>query len=276
MSSHKPIFLLGTGRCGSTFWQRVLCQLEDIWIWGEHDGFLGNLAGIQCHFDVDKPLAKWSFPHNAIIDPQSVGKDQAHLFAWNNGFTPELVNDCIQKTIVEIFTAGLPAGKHRWGFKEIRYGHTDRVPEFLLNLFPESKIIVIARDPMDTVISTIKAWHYEELVKHQANQANSLIQLTSLYYSRWLRFFRHMESLSDLYPDRVWSVSLAAQSQLYPLMDFLEVTDRSTTANFSFEPINISPRPANDASVEFICSHYSSIALADMDEISRLKRVFKF
>ncbi|MEZ5816111.1 MAG: hypothetical protein R3D44_03420 [Hyphomicrobiaceae bacterium] len=41
--NERPVFLLGTGRCGSTYQQVRISQIADIWIWGEHDGILEDL-----------------------------------------------------------------------------------------------------------------------------------------------------------------------------------------------------------------------------------------
>jgi hypothetical protein len=35
-----PIFLLGTGRCGSTLLQKILNSVDNVMIYGEHGGFL--------------------------------------------------------------------------------------------------------------------------------------------------------------------------------------------------------------------------------------------
>ena len=39
-----PIFLLGTGRCGSTLLQKILNSVENAMIYGEHGGFLKQVA----------------------------------------------------------------------------------------------------------------------------------------------------------------------------------------------------------------------------------------
>ena len=40
----SPIFLLGTHRSGTTLLQRIVNSSEDAMIWGEHGGFLGDIA----------------------------------------------------------------------------------------------------------------------------------------------------------------------------------------------------------------------------------------
>ena len=40
----SPIFLLGTHRSGTTLLQRIVNSSEDALIWGEHGGFLSQIA----------------------------------------------------------------------------------------------------------------------------------------------------------------------------------------------------------------------------------------
>jgi len=40
----SPIFLLGTGRSGTTLLQRIINSAEDVIIWGEHGGFLSQVS----------------------------------------------------------------------------------------------------------------------------------------------------------------------------------------------------------------------------------------
>lgn len=42
-ASGRPVFLFGTGRCGSTFWQTLPCRADGLWVWGEHAGILRDL-----------------------------------------------------------------------------------------------------------------------------------------------------------------------------------------------------------------------------------------
>ena len=39
-----PIFIFSSGRCGSTLMQRILNSYTDITVWGEHNGFLLDIA----------------------------------------------------------------------------------------------------------------------------------------------------------------------------------------------------------------------------------------
>ncbi|MFN7056963.1 hypothetical protein [Hyphomonas sp.] len=64
----RPIMILGTGRCGSTYLQTALCGISDIWIWGEHDGMLRSLFHAFSLPHKSKALNEFSFPY-AKEDP---------------------------------------------------------------------------------------------------------------------------------------------------------------------------------------------------------------
>lgn len=276
MALYDPIILLGTGRCGSTYFQKLLCQLEDIWIWGEHDGILASLSGLQRHFEADKPLTKWSLTYPTITNSIEVNPDQANFFAWNNGFTHQLINDLSRDFIVRMFTSGLPDGKRRWGFKEIRYGFTDNVPQLMLSLFPKAKIVVIARDPVGTIVSTITAWHHAEILSYRLHKPNRLGELIRHYYSRWMLFYKNMETLTNLYPLHVHSVSLTNPDHLYELLKFLEVHNHSASPKPGLEPFNASPTSVDENTICFIKQQIANLSLPDTDCISRLRAQFRF
>ena len=57
----RPIFLMGSGRCGSTFFQRQFSRTGLIWIWGEHDGVIGRLLKWADDAASDKALKEFAF-----------------------------------------------------------------------------------------------------------------------------------------------------------------------------------------------------------------------
>ena len=68
-----PIFLLGTGRCGSTLMQKVLNSVENVMIFGEHGGFLRQIAKAYFLNQEDKKIAKYIMRKNvAGEDPTFV------------------------------------------------------------------------------------------------------------------------------------------------------------------------------------------------------------
>ena len=79
----------------------------------------------------------------------------------------------------------LPAGKTRWGFKEIQYGHRDRTPELLLDLFPGGTIIHTLRHPRSTLESAMQAW-YPTALKQAAADPTDAEAAYAAQAQRWL------------------------------------------------------------------------------------------
>lgn len=157
----RPIFILGTGRCGSTFVQTALCATADIWIWGEHAGLLKGLFHWAENVRAAPLLVEASYPYRQI-DPldrlAGRGGVAPWMTAWINGFGPDTLDDIERMVLRRLFAEGLPAGKRRWGFKEIRYGGTEATPERLLALFPAARIVHVVRHPFATAESSMSAW----------------------------------------------------------------------------------------------------------------------
>ncbi len=172
-NSGRPLFLLGTGRCGSTFWQTLLCRSADIWIWGEHAGMLRTFArargllrnceAFQMH--AGRPLTP--------VDAEQPTAESAPGLAWANGFDATAFDDHLRGLIVELMQLALPPGKTRWGFKEIQYGFRDQTPELLLELFPGGTIIHTLRHPRSTLESAMQAWYPAALERAAANPAEA-------------------------------------------------------------------------------------------------------
>jgi len=156
-----PIFILGTGRCGSTLLQKILNSVDDVMIYGEHGGFLRQIAEAYFLNLEDKKIEKYIMSQNvAGEDPTSVFeslKDPQLWSAWMNWYNRETVKKnfrCFTESCFNPFALGR---KVHWGFKEIRYGLNDRVPEMLAGLYPEGRFIFMVRHPVDVVASKISA-----------------------------------------------------------------------------------------------------------------------
>lgn len=159
----RPLFLLGTGRCGSTFWQTLLCRTADVWIWGEHAGMLRPLANVRRLLRGCEAFRMHAGRPVTPADFESPTTDESPRLAWANGFDAAVVDDALRDLVVGLMTRGLPAGKRRWGFKEIQYGDADHTPEFLLDLFPGATIVHTLRAPRPTLESAMRAWYRAEL-----------------------------------------------------------------------------------------------------------------
>jgi hypothetical protein len=216
-----PIFLLGTGRCGSTLLQKILNSVENAMIYGEHGGFLKQVAAAYFLNFEDKMIEKYIMSQNvAGKDPISVFetlKNPQLWSAWTNWYNQETVKSNFRDFIESFFNPSSLEQKVHWGFKEIRYGLDDRVPEMLTDLYPDGRFVFIVRHPVDVIASKISArasdgieadahtWvaqntyflhfsrensekskivHYEELINNNSKELSQLF--------RWLGF-----SLSD-------------------------------------------------------------------------------
>ena len=158
---HFPIFLLGTGRCGSTLLQKILNSVENAMIYGEHGGFLKQVAAAYFLNLEDKMIEKYIMSQNvAGKDPHSVFetlKNPQLWSAWTNWYNQETVKNNFRDFIESFFNPNSLQQKVHWGFKEIRYGLDDRVPEMLADLYPAGRFVFIVRHPVDVIASKISA-----------------------------------------------------------------------------------------------------------------------
>ena len=156
-----PIFLLGTGRCGSTLVQKILNSVEEVMIYGEHGGFLRQIAEAYFLNLEDKKIAKYILNQNVVGEdatsvPESL-KDPQRWSAWTNWYNREAVKKNFRNFIESFFNPISLGRKMYWGFKEIRYGTDDRVLEMLADLYPQGRFIFVVRNPVDVVASKISA-----------------------------------------------------------------------------------------------------------------------
>jgi hypothetical protein len=175
LETRQPVFLLGGHRSGTTLLQRILNSYDDVRIWGEHEGFLQDVA--QAFF------RGWESTH-LFEDSRPPGGEAsdptADWQAWMNGFT-KLDWEQRYRELVEalLVPGGLP-GKRFWGFKEIRYGAaTDRTIEFLRQLYPDALFAFIVRDPFNALASA----------RRRPERARSLVELKAAC-DEWVARYR--------------------------------------------------------------------------------------
>ena len=158
-----PVFLLGGHRSGTTLVQRILNSYDDVQIWGEHEGFLRDVAQAFFRGWESAHLFQDSRPSSsATSDP---GADWQ---AWMNGFTKVEWEQRFRELVETLLIPGGLPGKRFWGFKEIRYGAaTDRTIEFLRQLYPDALFAFIVRDPFNALASA----------RRRPERARSLVEL---------------------------------------------------------------------------------------------------
>jgi Sulfotransferase family len=156
----RPVFIAGSGRCGSTLLQSILNTNPDFLIWGEHNGFLRQIAA-----------AYYQAKHPRFPDHLSLGaaarierlREARRWPAWDNLCGEAEFRERFQ-TLVRSFFADPEGRASRWGFKEIRYPRDsrDRTFPFLFDCFPEARLVILVREPCATIFSMLSRWAFSE------------------------------------------------------------------------------------------------------------------
>ena len=220
-----PIFILGTGRCGSTLLQKVINSVDDAMIYGEHGGFLKEIAKAYFVNLENEKIQKYIMDRNiSEKDPASVLatlKNPRLWSAWTNWYNREAVKDNFRSFTESFFNPGSLKHKMHWGFKEIRYGADDRVMEMLSDLYPDARFIFIIRNPVDVVASKISVRMSDgiEADAHKWAEQNAF----------FLRFGREDSGRSIIvrYEDLISDDGL----QLEQLFDWLGFSSSDTQSN---------------------------------------------
>jgi len=147
----RPLFLLGAHRSGTTLLQRLLNSLDDVIVWGEHEGVLSEVA--RAYFrGAESP---WLFTN---VRPSKTDPRE-NWQAWLGALDPAGWDDAFRGLVQALFPPLDPARTRWWGFKEIRYGRTsdDRTVEFLGRLFPQAIFVFIVRHPLNALASAYRA-----------------------------------------------------------------------------------------------------------------------
>lgn len=239
----KPIFLLGVGRCGSTMLQLRLSRVDDVWIWGEHGGILRTIFDWAAQVRDLPDLNRFAFAAQENDLRRFVQKpfrqNPTHL-AWLNGFRPSDIVEAERSIVTALMKRGLPRGKRRWGFKEIRYGIDDNVPDQLLTLFPEAKIIHTIRHPSTNVESAVFEWSFDQLKAAVDNDDREGVeQVYDTFASRWSKSAEYFHDLSTRHPNRVFTSHLERQDdEAAALCDFLEIDPEAFGRSDKTESVN--------------------------------------
>ena len=178
----KVTFLLGTGRCGSTLVQRLINFAPEAIIWGEHGGFLNPIAAGYFRILTNQNLERVVYQKPGFYNPARIINNRKDIcnseISWMNDFQKDAVKSSFKQFIESIFCSKLPQSISCWGFKEILYGKykNDLSIDMLLELFPESKNIIIVRHPLDTIVSMSAAWHGKLIDRIKENNAPEDLQ----------------------------------------------------------------------------------------------------
>lgn len=149
--------MLTYGRTGSTWLQRVLNLHPGLTLWGEHYGFLFNMA--QCWSAFMKSHGQQPLLRGAPEDrAKLIGAltDPDLECEWINPFVPSELQDSFRQLLVHLFARELPEDV-RWGFKEVRY-QNEVVLRMLCELFPEGQVLLLRRGHASVLKSMVRAW----------------------------------------------------------------------------------------------------------------------
>jgi len=136
--------------------------------------------------------------------------------AWNNGFRRPDLDDELRGLIDGLMRRRLPAGKFRWGFKEIRYGspllafdEADETPRHLLELFPGATMVLTLRHPRATIESLLETFEPQVLTGTDAPpDLAALHREYAKHASRWRRITTELLDLRCDYGDRIVTVRI--------------------------------------------------------------------
>ena len=152
----RPVVVACSGRCGSTLLQSILNTHRDFLIWGEHNGFLRQIAAAYYEARHER------FPDRSGWDAQRrirQLRNHRHWAAWQNLCGEAEFHERFRAFIRSLFAD--PFGQAtRWGFKEIRYprGSKDQTLRLMFDCFPETRLIILIRDAEATIFSILSHW----------------------------------------------------------------------------------------------------------------------
>ena len=191
---HKsPIFLLGTHRSGTTLLQRIVNSSEDTLIWGEHGGFLSQVA--EAYFlNLEDKTILFNIPkqNKPFETPQAKVKKlkNSKLWpAWCNWYSQQEIPDIFRSFLENFFCPSHVEKNVSWGFKEIRYGQGCRTLEMLADLYPDAKFVFITRNPIDVVAANLFKY-----IKQKSGLDNQLTILQAQEFKENCEFFIQEEA----------------------------------------------------------------------------------
>jgi hypothetical protein len=209
-----PVFVFGTGRCGSTHIQRLITLSTSCWIWGEHNGFLQPLLDSISLYENSQILDRTAFNVDPPSDDQLIGDMAAgsERLSWLNRFDKDEFRTEIAALVDRMFRPGVPNGWTHWGFKEIRYGLDNDAPATLLSLFPTATAVFTFREPRNTIESMIREWEGLELL----DSPQSLHALSEAYRNHvyiWKKIMEYFLTYRSNGKARIFFVSSDKLSQ---------------------------------------------------------------
>jgi len=173
-SREKQVFIAGAGpRTGTTLVQRIINAHPEAWIWGEIGGFeLAERYWARSWESLERFRDSFAGRDRELYERLAKGENL--IVEWIGGLVPS--RETALKAYQALFRTLLKT-KRIWGWKAISCHHLD----LMRTLFPEAKIIVTirppldqyrsyrtgisSREPPDTIVDKLKQ-HYEACLDH--------------------------------------------------------------------------------------------------------------
>tara|TARA_B100000929_G_C15507433_1_gene419235 strand:- start:2282 stop:3208 length:927 start_codon:yes stop_codon:yes gene_type:complete len=162
MTNTTPLFLLGTGRSGTTLIQRFINAHSNAIVWGEHIGFLESMANSYFLLKKHPSMHEYSYQNRAPdseTDLKAFYKNPKLWQAWMNWFKPEDVDDFFRQFLENMLCPKSVGTFKVWGFKEIRYGENTQVINFLQALYPSAVFLCVVRESLNVIESQLTTFH---------------------------------------------------------------------------------------------------------------------
>lgn len=157
-SDQNPVFVISTGRSGSTLIQRLLNCHPDLVVWGEHFGFINGLANAWNQIRNSSTVAfpKTAEENNAALKVLPTLTDPQAALEWVNPWSLEEFEAKVTSFLSNYFGSRMEKGQ-RWGFKEIRYNNMPAL-QMLRRIYPNGRFVFIKRDPIEVTRSKVFAF----------------------------------------------------------------------------------------------------------------------
>jgi len=186
----RPIIVLGAARTGTTLVQRLLNSYEDVLVWGEHAGFLEDVARAFFRTWENPSFFEGTRPLSAVLETSRPDETWQGWMGWTS--REDWVRT-FRGFLDALFVPGGLPGKRWWGFKEIRYMATpaDRTLELIRLLYPEALFAFVVRHPLNAIAS----------VRRIPEGAHRLLELQRLC-AGWESRYRSYRAWHDADPSR--------------------------------------------------------------------------
>jgi hypothetical protein len=193
-------------------------------IWGEHNGFLRQIAA--AYYDAAHPR----FPDKSDLDDEHRIKrlrDGRRWPAWDNLCGEAEFLDRF-RVFVRSFFADPTGHAARWGFKEIRYARSadDQTLRFMFDCFPQTRLLILMREPAPTIFSVLSRWVFAEQ-RQGSIQLDDLDQRILAAAHAWAVQYTHLHVLSQAHAPNCLSLcyeKLASPQTYRELSRFLETS----------------------------------------------------